>query len=67
MQIKKKTVLENFIKTLVENRSVGYGDVTPSSVLGKIVSTIFAFLGIICVALLTANIIEINSEYEKNL
>jgi voltage-gated potassium channel len=46
---------------------VGYGDVTPSSAVGKIVSIMFAFLGIICVALLTANIIEINAEYENKI
>ena len=51
--------------SVVSITTVGYGDVTPSTVLGKIVTTLFAMLGIICVALLTANIIEINSEYEK--
>ena len=53
--------------SVVSITTVGYGDVTPSSAVGKIVSIMFAFLGIICVALLTANIIEINAEYENKI
>ncbi len=53
--------------SVVSITTVGYGDVTPSSIIGKIVTTFFALLGIICVALLTANIIDINSEYENKL
>ena len=53
--------------SVVSITTVGYGDVTPHTIVGKIVTTFFALLGIICIALLTANIIEINSEYENNL
>tara|TARA_E500000178_G_scaffold312309_1_gene328869 strand:+ start:482 stop:1228 length:747 start_codon:yes stop_codon:yes gene_type:complete len=53
--------------SVVSITTVGYGDVTPSTVLGKVVSTSFALLGIICIALLTANIIEINNEYEEKI
>tara|TARA_E500000178_G_C17019595_1_gene754830 strand:+ start:1744 stop:2496 length:753 start_codon:yes stop_codon:yes gene_type:complete len=61
------SILRSLWFSVVSITTVGYGDVTPSSVLGKVVSTIFAFLGIICVALLTANIIEINAEYESKM
>ena len=61
------SILRSLWFSVVSITTVGYGDVTPSSVLGKVVSTIFAFLGIICVALLTANIIEINAEYESKI
>ena len=53
--------------SVVSITTVGYGDVTPSTIIGKIVTTFFALLGIICIALLTANIIDINAEYEKKL
>jgi hypothetical protein len=39
--------------------------VTPASSIGKTVSGIFALLGIVCVTFLTANIIDMNSQYEK--
>ena len=61
------SILRSLWFSVVSITTVGYGDVTPISVLGKVVSTIFAFLGIICVALLTANIIEINAEYENEI
>ena len=61
------SILRSLWFSVVSITTVGYGDVTPMSVLGKVVSTIFAFLGIICVALLTANIIEINAEYENEI
>ena len=61
------SILRSLWFSVVSITTVGYGDITPSTVLGKVVSTMFVFLGIICIALLTANIIEINSEYEKNL
>ena len=61
------SIIRSLWFSVVSITTVGYGDITPSTVLGKVVSTMFVFLGIICIALLTANIIEINSEYEKNL
>ena len=61
------SIIRSLWFSVVSLTTVGYGDVTPISVLGKVVSTIFAFLGIICVALLTANIIEINAEYENEI
>ena len=61
------SIIRSLWFSVVSITTVGYGDVTPSTVLGKVVSTSFALLGIICVALLTANIIEINAEYEKDL
>tara|TARA_X000000950_G_C13775714_1_gene602892 strand:+ start:409 stop:1152 length:744 start_codon:yes stop_codon:yes gene_type:complete len=59
------SILRSLWFSVVSITTVGYGDVTPSTVIGKIVSTLFAILGIVCVALLTANIIELNSEYEN--
>ena len=59
------SILRSLWFSVVSITTVGYGDVTPSTVIGKIVSTLFAMLGIVCVALLTANIIELNSEYEN--
>ncbi len=61
------SIIRSLWFSVVSITTVGYGDITPSTVLGKVISTMFVFLGIICIALLTANIIEINSEYEKNL
>ena len=59
------SILRSLWFSVVSITTVGYGDVTPSTVIGKIVSTLFAILGIVCVALLTANIIELSSEYEN--
>lgn len=53
--------------SFVSVTTIGYGDVTPTSVMGKAVSGIFALLGIICVTFLTANIIDMNTQYEKIL
>ena len=61
------SIIRSLWFSVVSITTVGYGDVTPSTVLGKVVSTLFALLGIICIALLTANIIEINAEYDKDL
>ena len=45
--------------------TIGYGDVTPSTSLGKILAITFGIIGIVCVALLTANILEANSKFNK--
>jgi voltage-gated potassium channel len=52
--------------SFVSVTTIGYGDITPASTLGKIVASIFALLGIICVTFLTANIIDMNNQYEKS-
>ena len=51
--------------SIVSLTTIGYGDVTPSTTLGKIVAIGFGIVGIVCVALLTANIIESNSRFNE--
>ncbi len=53
--------------SFVSVTTIGYGDITPASTVGKIVASIFALLGIICVTFLTANIIDMNNQYEKSI
>ena len=60
------SILRAFWFSFVSVTTIGYGDITPASSLGKTVSGVFALLGIICVTFLTANIIDMNSQYEKN-
>lgn len=50
--------------SFVSVTTIGYGDVTPETLIGKVVAAIFAFSGIICVTILTANIIDMNSRYD---
>ena len=52
--------------SFVSVTTIGYGDITPASTIGKIVASLFALLGIICVTFLTANIIDMNNQYEKS-
>lgn len=59
------SILRAFWFSFVSVTTIGYGDITPMTSLGKTVSGIFALLGIICVTFLTANIIDMNSQYEK--
>ena len=59
------SILRAFWFSFVSVTTIGYGDVTPASSIGKTVSGIFALLGIVCVTFLTANIIDMNSQYEK--
>ena len=49
--------------SIVTSTTIGYGDITPSTTLGKFVAICFGIVGIICVALLTANILESNSRF----
>ena len=49
--------------SIVTSTTIGYGDVTPSTTLGKFVAIGFGIVGIVCVALLTANILESNSRF----
>ncbi len=53
--------------SVVSITTVGYGDITPSTALGKVIATLFAFIGIVTIALLTTNIIEANSNYDKSI
>lgn len=59
------SIIRSLWFSFVSATTIGYGDVTPSTALGKILTIIFALLGIICVAILTANIIEMNSKYDQ--
>ena len=52
--------------SFVSVTTIGYGDVTPQTTIGKIMACIFAFGGIICVTILTANVIDMNIEYDHN-
>ncbi len=45
--------------------SFAFDGIIPQSLLGKAITTIFGLLGLVCIALLTANIIDSNSEFDK--
>lgn len=51
--------------SFVSVTTIGYGDVVPQTILGKLIASLFAFSGIICVTILTANIIDMNSQYDR--
>ena len=38
--------------------TIGYGDVTPATALGKVLAIGFGIVRIVCIALLTANILK---------
>ena len=59
------SILRSLWFSFVSATTIGYGDVTPSTAIGKILTMIFALFGIVCVAILTANIIEMNSKYDQ--
>jgi voltage-gated potassium channel len=61
------SIFRAFWFSFVSVTTIGYGDVTPLSALGKAIAGIFALFGIICVTFLTANIIDMNSQYEVNI
>ena len=61
------SIFRAFWFSFVSVTTIGYGDVTPISALGKAISGIFALFGIICVTFLTANIIDMNSQYEVDI
>jgi voltage-gated potassium channel len=52
--------------SFVSVTTIGYGDVVPQTTIGKLLACIFAFSGIICVTILTANIIDMNSQYDHS-
>ena len=58
------SIFRAFWFSFVSVTTIGYGDVTPASALGKAIAGVFALFGIICVTFLTANIIDMNSQYE---
>ena len=45
--------------------SFAFDGIIPQSLIGKVILTIFGILGIICIALLTANIIDSYNEYDS--
>ena len=57
------SIIRSLWFSFVSATTIGYGDVTPTTAIGKILTMIFALFGIVCVAILTANIIEMNSKY----
>ena len=61
------SIFRAFWFSFVSVTTIGYGDVTPISVLGKVIAGIFALFGIVCVTFLTANIIDMNSQYEVSI
>ena len=61
------SIIRSLWFSVVSVTTIGYGDVTPSSVLGKLVSTLFGILGILCIALLTANIVDMDNKYNQKI
>ena len=61
------SIFRAFWFSFVSVTTIGYGDVTPISALGKAIAGIFALFGIVCVTFLTANIIDMNSQYEVSI
>ena len=59
------SILKSLWFSFVSATTIGYGDVTPISFLGRFLSSTFALFGIICIAILTANIIELNARYDE--
>ena len=59
------SILKSLWFSFVSATTIGYGDVTPISFLGRILTSTFALFGIICIAILTANIIDLNTRYDQ--
>tara|TARA_B100001063_G_scaffold127724_1_gene119356 strand:+ start:4732 stop:5493 length:762 start_codon:yes stop_codon:yes gene_type:complete len=59
------SIVRAFWFSIVTMTTIGYGDITPTTSLGKILAIVFGIVGIICVALLTANIIESNTKFNE--
>ena len=55
----------SFWFSIVTMTTIGYGDVTPTTSLGKVLAIMFGIVGIVCVALLTANILEANAKFNE--
>ena len=59
------SILKSLWFSFVSATTIGYGDVTPVSFVGRVLTSTFALFGIICIAILTANIIELNAKYDQ--
>ena len=59
------SIVRAFWFSIVTMTTIGYGDITPTTSLGKVLAISFGIIGIICVALLTANIIESNTKFNE--
>ena len=59
------SIVRAFWFSIVTMTTIGSGDITPTTSLGKILAISFGILGIVCVALLTANIIEANNKFNE--
>lgn len=59
------SIVRAFWFSIVTMTTIGYGDVTPTTSLGKVLAITFGIVGIVCVALLTANILEANAKFNE--
>ena len=59
------SIVRSFWFSIVTVTTIGYGDVTPPTSLGKSLAVLFGILGIVCIALLTANILEANARFDR--
>ena len=59
------SIVRSFWFSIVTVTTIGYGDVTPPTTLGKSLAVAFGILGIICIALLTANILDANGRFDS--
>ena len=57
------SIVRAFWFSIVTMTTIGYGDVTPATALGKVLAIGFGMVGIVCIALLTANILEANARF----
>jgi len=60
------SIVRAFWFSIVTMTTIGYGDVTPSTALGKVLAIGFGIVGIVCIALLTANILEVNARFNAS-
>tara|TARA_B000000532_G_C18724500_1_gene344017 strand:+ start:142 stop:393 length:252 start_codon:yes stop_codon:yes gene_type:complete len=60
------SIVRSFWFSIVTMTTIGYGDVTPATPLGKVLAILFGIVGIICIALLTANILEANTKFNDS-
>ncbi len=59
------SIVRSFWFSIVTVTTIGYGDVTPPTAIGKCLAVAFGILGIVCIALLTANILDANGRFER--
>ncbi len=60
------SIVRSFWFSIVTMTTIGYGDVTPATPLGKVLAILFGIVGIVCIALLTANILEANTKFNDS-